>query len=89
MTYNDLTPVQAAVLRKEVQKTLRILGPIVRRMEERGFPKDDPVYQKAWAANSAAFSLEYAFQKIEHGTPHFIEHPYGGASRDFRPVPPV
>lgn len=67
MTHADLTPEQAAAIRTELQKMLRYLGPLVERLKEKGFPGDDPLYQKAWAANSAVFSLQFALQQIEHG----------------------
>jgi len=57
MDSKDLTPAQAAVINKALFHHLNYLCRLKARMEKRGFPLSDPLYQKVAAAYDAAHRL--------------------------------
>jgi hypothetical protein len=57
MDSEALTPLQAAVINKALFHHLNYLCRLMARMERRGFPLSNPLYQKVAAAYDAAHRL--------------------------------
>ena len=57
MKSEDIVTWQAKVMRKNLEGSLRYLYRLMRRMEKKGFPPDDPLFVKVSAAYDAMLSL--------------------------------
>ena len=57
MTSNDLTREQIEALLASVRRQLSYLGKLRDRMNQRGFPPDDPLYVAATGAFNAVHAL--------------------------------
>ena len=73
MTCDDLTPEQVAALTASVRRQLRYLGKLRDRMNQQGFPPDDPLYVAATGAFNAVHALSVEL--------HYLTCPAGTAGR--------
>ena len=73
MTSNDLTREQVEALLASVRRQLRYLGKLRDRMNQRGFPPNDPLF----VATTGAFNAVHAL-RVEL---HYLTCPAGTAGR--------
>ena len=71
MRESDLTPEQANILRERVRGMLAYFHKLRRRMEQRRFPPNDPLWLQVDAAYQALFTL--------HVSLHYLSCPSGTA----------
>jgi hypothetical protein len=69
MDSGDLTTEQAAQMHKSLFRLANYLSRVVKRMERRGFPPDDPIFQSARRAYDAvcSFSMDLHYLSCKSG----------------------
>lgn len=76
MKSSDLSPEQARAVAEVTTRQAKYLSRLTWRMEQVGFPKDDPLYAKAMRARDAALALLEFAQELEkeNAKPAWMKH---------------